>query len=121
MSAGTAPDERLALAALLERAYRLALWLQDAERAALAVPASAGHADGIEATPTAFAVQVASSELVDVLDEARALLVCAGSGLRAEIDAASGTRQSEERGGDPAPFSSSGTPMPVRSSAPPGR
>ena len=41
--------------------------------AALAVPASAGHADGIEATPTAFAVQVASSELVDVLDEARAL------------------------------------------------
>lgn len=75
----------LELAALLERAYRLALWLQDVDR-----PAEP------EATPAAFAAHVAATELVAVLDEARARMV--GAAL------------------NPA-----GRSMPTRSSARPGR
>ncbi|MDH0867083.1 hypothetical protein [Mitsuaria sp. GD03876] len=107
MNAGADHDGRCALAALLERAYRLALWLQDAERAAGVEPAH--PAEGAETTPSAFAIQVASSELVDVLDEARAWLVAeARTQARAETTPA-------------VPLSSAGTPTPVRSSAPPDR
>lgn len=73
-------DERCELAVLLERAYRLALWLHDAERVDRSNDASgAVIADEPVDSPAAFAVHVASSELVDVLDEARARLV-AGMG-----------------------------------------
>ena len=98
-------DERCELAVLLERAYRLALWLHDAER--VDRPGGAVTPDEPGASQAAFAVHVASSELVDVLDEARARLV-AGSGA-AIADA-----------GPPA-FNPAGTPTPARSSAPPDR
>jgi len=93
-----ARDERCELAALLERAYRLALWLHDAERVdRVDTP---GEPDASQAS---FAVHVASSELVDVLDEARARLV-AGAGH------AIGP-----------PINPAGTPTPARSSVPPDR
>lgn len=66
-------DERCELAVLLERAYRLALWLHDAERVDRSNDTVI--ADDPVDSPAAFAVHVASSELVDVLDEARARLV----------------------------------------------
>lgn len=91
-------NERCELAALLERAYRLALWLHDAERVdRVETPRDSGE------SPASFAVHVASSELVDVLDEARARLV-AGAG-----------------GSIGSTFSPAGTPTPTRSSAPPDR
>lgn len=86
--AAAGDEERCAVAALLERAYRLALWLREEERAAAT-------------SPSAFAVHVASSELVEVLDEARARLVTGGGSAKT--------------------FSSAGTPTPARSSAPPDR
>lgn len=86
MSAGPVTDGSCAVGARLERAYRLALWLQDSTRDRC--PA--------DADTHAFAIQVAAAELVEVLDEARALLV------RASVTPA-------------------GMPMPVRSSAPPDR
>lgn len=73
-----APDE---LAALLERAYRLALWLHDSGR----------PVEG-DTTPAVFASFVASSELVELLDEARVRLI-----------------------------TPAGRPTPARSSAPPDR
>jgi hypothetical protein len=76
--AGDVNDE---LAALLERAYRLALWLHDS-----------GHRCLDEESPASFGRFVASSELVAVLDEARARLI-----------------------------TPAGTPRPARSSARPGR
>lgn len=94
-------DERCELAALLERAYRLALWLHDTERV--------DCTDGVEgpddhgASQAAFAVHVASSELVDVLDEARARLVAGTGSVIAPA------------------LSSTGTLTPARSSAPPDR
>ncbi|WP_141101024.1 hypothetical protein [Roseateles aquatilis] len=66
------------LAALLERSYRLALWLQD----------TSPPTDD-PASPAAFAAFVASSELVAVLDEARALLVARRAGPARDNGAAS--------------------------------
>ncbi|MFX1682476.1 hypothetical protein [Mitsuaria sp. CC2] len=101
-----ARDERCELAALLERAYRLALWLHDAERVdRMDTPGEPG------ASQASFAVHVASSELVDVLDEARARLV-AGAGH------AIGTATDPSIG--PA-INPAGMPTPARSSAPPDR
>jgi len=86
VSAGPCADGSCAVGARLERAYRLALWLQDSTRDRC--PA--------ETDADAFAIQVATAELVELLDEARALLVRAG-------------------------VTPVGTPMPARSSAPPDR
>ena len=94
-------DPRCELAALLERAYRLALWLHDAERVDRAGDVEMPGEPG--ASQAAFAVHVASSELVDVLDEARARLV-AGAGPMI----------------GPA-ITPAGMPTPARSSAPPDR
>ncbi|WP_343627252.1 hypothetical protein [Roseateles sp.] len=74
-------DERSTLAALLERSYRLALWLRDS-----------GRTDADKDTPASFASFVASSELVELLDEARVRLI-----------------------------TPTGMPTPARSSAPPDR
>ncbi|WP_377160427.1 hypothetical protein ACFJIX_12490 [Roseateles sp. UC29_93] len=98
MSIDPPRDERCELAALLERAYRLALWLHDAERVD-----RSDAPDDRGTSPASFAVHVASSELVDVLDEARARLVAgAGHSIGPTISPA-------------------GTPTPARSSAPPDR
>jgi hypothetical protein len=56
------------LGALLERAYRLALCLQD----------EVAPVDG-DCPRGAFAAFVASSELLEVIDEARTLLVASGA------------------------------------------
>lgn len=97
-----ARDERCELAALLERAYRLALWLHDAERVdRVDTPGEPGTSQA------SFAVHVASSELVDVLDEARArLVVGAGHAIGPSTGPA---------------INPTGTPTPARSSAPPDR
>lgn len=107
MSLPPVRDERCELAALLERAYRLALWLHDAERVDRAVGIETPDESG--ASQAAFAVHVASSELVDVLDEARARLV-AGAGSAGNAGGALATS-----------LSPAGTPMPARSSVPPDR
>ena len=113
MSLPPVRDERCELAALLERAYRLALWLHDAERVDRAVGIETPDEPG--ASQAAFAVHVASSELVDVLDEARARLV-AGAGSAGSAGSAGTTARALATSLSPA-----GTPMPVRSSVPPDR
>ena len=87
MSRGRFDDDEHALGALLERAYRLALWLQDSvggvapngkrvdnDRAANKRSNDEGAED---VGPSDFAARVASAELVELLDDARALLVTA--------------------------------------------
>jgi len=80
-------DDDHALGALLERAYRLALWLQDSVGGAAPngkrldndrVDNKRLNDEGAEDEgPSDFAARVASAELVELLDDARALLVTA--------------------------------------------
>ncbi len=111
-----ARDERCELAVLLERAYRLALWLNDAEAAGgIDLP------DDGEVSRATFSKQVASSELLDVLDEARARLVAGAGRAIGSTGATGATRSTVAIDASGSTFSSSGMPPPARSSVPPGR